>query len=310
MKVSICMCTYNGEKYIKQQLDSLIQQTKLPNEIIVFDDCSNDNTVNIIKDYKKKYSQIDWIINENKKNNGWKINFHEAINKTTGDYIFLCDQDDIWMSDKIERMIEIMQKNEEIELLTCNPIVKYEKNGKEKYGFNNNGKIEKVTKNNFLTHTAFPGCTFCFKKSMIKEFNDVWQSNFPHDAILWKIAYLKETLYQYNYYGIIWRRHESNATNKMKKTFSSENVKIHFDVVLLYKEYFKKLEKISKITHNNVKKLEDIRVMLNLREKLYKEKKIYYFLKLARYRKYYASGKAYLLDLLAVTKFNKGVGKV
>lgn len=308
MKVTVCMCTYNGETYIREQLDSLVNQTTIPNEIIVFDDCSTDNTLLIINEYVHKFSNITWIVQTNKKNKGWKINFKDAINKAVGDFIFLCDQDDIWMLDKIEKMTKIMIERKEIELLTCNPIVKYEKTGIKKYKYKSNGEIIKILKNSCLTHTALPGCTFCFKKSIIKYFNNIWQEDFPHDSLLWKIAYLRETLYSYNYYGIIWRRHETNATNKVKKQFSTENIKIHYEIILLYNKCFKALSQLPNITENNTKKIKDVIIMLDLRKVLYEKKTLFAFLKLMKYKKYYASRKAYWLDLLAITKFNEYVG--
>ena len=300
MKISICMCTYNGELYIKEQLESLINQTKLPNEIIIYDDCSSDNTINIINEYAEKIKSISWIINVNEKNMGWKSNFAEAINKASGDYIFLCDQDDIWINNKVERMIEIISNREDIELLACNQIVKLEESGEIKKKFKNDGKIEKISKDKYLTWTARPGCVFCFKRNIIEEFNKVWKSKFPHDAILWKIAYLRETLYVYNYYGIIWRRHDKNATKKNKKIFSSNNIKIHYEVIKLYEKYFDAISETSNITNRNMKKLKNVKLMIQLRKDLYETKSTKAFFRLSKYIGYYATKKAYLLDALVL----------
>ena len=76
MKISICMCTYNGEKFIREQLNSILAQTICPNEIIIFDDCSTDDTVKVIRDFINTTSFIDWKLFINKSNEGWKMNFH------------------------------------------------------------------------------------------------------------------------------------------------------------------------------------------------------------------------------------------
>lgn len=102
--VSIAMTTYNGEKFIKKQLDSIINQTYKNLEIIICDDGSIDRTIDIIKEYQKKDKRIKLYINE--KNLGFSKNFEKAISLCKGDYIALSDQDDIWELDKIETMVK------------------------------------------------------------------------------------------------------------------------------------------------------------------------------------------------------------
>lgn len=93
--VSIALCTYNGEKYIEEQLESLIHQTCQPDEIIICDDQSKDNTVNIAKSLLGSWPGA-WKVIINKKNLGYKKNFQKAISLCRGDIIFLSDQDDVW----------------------------------------------------------------------------------------------------------------------------------------------------------------------------------------------------------------------
>lgn len=97
--ISIAMPTYNGEKYLRSQLDSIYAQTMAPDEVVVVDDCSKDGTVEILKDYKKKYG-LKYYVNE--KNLGYNRNFEKAISLCSGDYIALSDQDDVWFPNKIE----------------------------------------------------------------------------------------------------------------------------------------------------------------------------------------------------------------
>ena len=99
--ISVAMCTYNGEKYIQEQLESIIYQSVPPDEIVICDDCSNDATLEIVKDILNSYDGIVQLVS-NKHNLGYRKNFEKAISLCHGDIIFLSDQDDVWSSNKIE----------------------------------------------------------------------------------------------------------------------------------------------------------------------------------------------------------------
>ncbi|WP_066055788.1 glycosyltransferase family 2 protein [Robertmurraya korlensis] len=102
-KVSIAMCTYNGEKFISEQLDSIMNQTRLPDELIVCDDRSTDRTIEIINTFKTNAPfPVKIIINEVQL--GSTKNFEKAIQHCSGDVIFLADQDDVWDFHKISIM--------------------------------------------------------------------------------------------------------------------------------------------------------------------------------------------------------------
>ncbi|MFN8250451.1 MAG: glycosyltransferase [Ferruginibacter sp.] len=101
--VSIAMCTYNGAKYLAQQLDSLLAQTYPAIEIVITDDASTDDTVQILQRYAAKHSNIRFVVNE--KNIGYNKNFEKAIGLCNGAYIAISDQDDIWEREKIEIMM-------------------------------------------------------------------------------------------------------------------------------------------------------------------------------------------------------------
>lgn len=101
--VSIALCTYNGEKHLKQQLDSILAQTYSNLEIVIVDDCSTDNTFSIASNYAEKDSRIKCFKNET--NLGFNKNFERAIGLTTGEYIAISDQDDIWLPHKIESLL-------------------------------------------------------------------------------------------------------------------------------------------------------------------------------------------------------------
>lgn len=102
--VSVAMCTYNGAQYLRPQLDSILNQSYPPSEIIIVDDNSSDDTVELLKEYADKSDLIRVYVNDF--NLGFLKNFSLAISKTSCDYVALSDQDDIWDEKHIERLIE------------------------------------------------------------------------------------------------------------------------------------------------------------------------------------------------------------
>ena len=109
MKVSVALCTYNGAPYIAEQLDSILNQTVIPDEIIICDDISGDETLKIITQYQEKYSQIKIFLNDN--NLGFIKNFEKAIQLCTQDIIIISDQDDTWEHNKVEEIIKYFEEN-------------------------------------------------------------------------------------------------------------------------------------------------------------------------------------------------------
>ena len=107
MVISVALCTYNGEKYIRQQLDSILSQTMPVDEIVIHDDRSTDSTYEILSWYASQYSQIKLI--RNIQNVGYKKNFEEALRDCNGDYIFFSDQDDVWAMDKVAESVEYLR---------------------------------------------------------------------------------------------------------------------------------------------------------------------------------------------------------
>ena len=100
--VSIVMATYNGERYLQEQLDSLARQTYPNIELIAIDDCSTDGTLDILNRYKAAHKNVTVVRNE--RNIGYQKNFEKGFLLAAGDYIAPCDQDDIWLPAKIETL--------------------------------------------------------------------------------------------------------------------------------------------------------------------------------------------------------------
>ncbi len=110
------MATYNGVKYLQEQLDSFATQTILPDELVVVDDCSTDNTIAILNNFKDK-APFKTIIIKNDKNLGSTKSFEKAATKATGDLIFFSDQDDFWKPNKIELFQKAMEQDSNIGLV-------------------------------------------------------------------------------------------------------------------------------------------------------------------------------------------------
>ncbi|MBQ6554665.1 MAG: glycosyltransferase family 2 protein, partial [Firmicutes bacterium] len=111
MKLEILAAAYNGEKFIKQQLESVLTQTYENWHMTICDDCSTDGTKTLLDEYAKKYADKISIV-YNTKNLGVKKTFFKLLSVTDADHIMFCDQDDIWNSDKIQKTLDCMLENE------------------------------------------------------------------------------------------------------------------------------------------------------------------------------------------------------
>lgn len=123
MKISVAMATYNGEKYIYEQIKSIASQSIVPDELIICDDCSSDATIDIIEKCINEFKNLCISYSINDVNVGYAQNFFRALSKASGDYIFLADQDDIWARKKVEVMMNIVRKNPDITCLSCKNII-------------------------------------------------------------------------------------------------------------------------------------------------------------------------------------------
>lgn len=230
--ISVAMTTYNGERYIKEQLESIINQTRKVDEIIIFDDCSKDKTVQIIREAIKE-TEIKIFLTVNEKNVGYIENFRRAIEKSTGDYIFLCDQDDVWMNDKVEKMLDIMEKYDIRVLFTQYDMIdskgkkinakEYRFNGEKKYG----GKeIKKISLERLVFGNIVPGCTYCFTSDIKDYYMRIIERPIIHDYSIALIGACIGKSYYYNEKTIYYRIHNSNTIGIQKKS-NKQKIKIN-----------------------------------------------------------------------------------
>ena len=108
--ISVCLTTYNGETYLRQQLESIVEQLSPGDEVIISDDGSTDETQAIVEEIKAQHEwlSIRWILNQGQ--HGYTPNFENALRNAEGEYIFLSDQDDIWLPGKVQRCVRLLQE--------------------------------------------------------------------------------------------------------------------------------------------------------------------------------------------------------
>lgn len=293
MVTSVVVTTYNGAKHIVELLDSLKNQTRHIDEVLIFDDVSNDNTKAIIEHYIRKNQLNNWTLTCNEVNLGWEKNFKNGLMAAKGDLIFPCDQDDIWHTDKVEKMAAEFEKQEDIWLLVSGYhafsddgaiVIKNQNLETKTYGL-----VKQICLNEHYYDTGRPGCTMCIRRNLLELFEDAWKEGMAHDAVLWSIACLKKHLYLYDEELIEFRRHNSNTSNSM---YHNVDYKL------------KDLKRIMSVNNWYLTTFEDNRALIknctkwcNYRYKLIHDKKLISWFKLYNYRKYYLSIRKYLGDL-------------
>ncbi|MBU1822740.1 MAG: glycosyltransferase family 2 protein [Bacteroidetes bacterium] len=120
--ISVALCTYNGEKYLPEQLESILSQTVPVNEIVVCDDGSNDATLAVLQKFASK-APFPIRVFQNEVNLGSTKNFEKCLSLCQGDYILLCDQDDRWRVDRVEKQIGYLREHPDTDAVFSNAIV-------------------------------------------------------------------------------------------------------------------------------------------------------------------------------------------
>lgn len=219
MKTTVVVATYNGEKYIKKQLISIIKQSVLPDQIVITDDGSTDNTLEIVKELKESNPSINWSILKNE-HLGFIGNYLNGLNAAKCDLVFLSDQDDQWEKDKIAKHIKIYENKEALLVHGEIDIVNLE--GKvivqNSQGYKNG--VSQLDFRKFLKKPNYPGMSLSFKNSFFKEYKsffcDYKEAIKTHDYILVMLAVLNDGAY-------------SLGESYNKRTATGENVAMNDD---------------------------------------------------------------------------------
>ncbi|MGG5208981.1 glycosyltransferase [Chryseobacterium sp. MIQD13] len=175
MTSSVALCTYNGEAYIAEQLDSILSQNLPVSEIVICDDGSTDGTLQILSGYTERYPGIIKV-HRNTENLGYVRNFEKAMGLCTGDIVLLCDQDDRWYSNKTEIITGIFQKNKEVNIV-CHNTNLFGESLKEKLTYwdieNFNPEhfknSQEIVKRLLYTGNVFPGMSMAVRNDFLKK---------------------------------------------------------------------------------------------------------------------------------------------
>lgn len=228
--ISVCVATYNGEKYIKEQIESIICQLSPVDEIVVSDDGSTDGTIAIIQSFKDDRIKIVQGPCKSKP----ALNFENALIHTKGDYIFLADQDDVWEQNKVEVMMNELKTNDLV-LSDCS-IVDKDLNAICPSYFSmlppKTGVINNIIKNHYL------GCCLAFRRNVLQVAIPFPKNVIMHDIwiglcadIYYRTAIISQPLMKYRRHG----NNESSASGKsnLPKWFRIEyRVRTLFQLIL------------------------------------------------------------------------------
>ena len=226
MKVSVCMATYNGAEYINEQIYSILKQLSYQDELIISDDGSTDNTIDIIKNIHD--NRISLFKNCKKK--GVAHHFENALSHATGEYIFLADQDDIWIDNKLSVIIKEL---ENVDCVLHNATL-IDKDGnllgddlfsiyKTRPGYFKN-----------LFRNTYVGCCMAIRKELLKYILPIPDKISMHDMWIALIAEKKGTTKILPDKLIQYRRHGNNASTTSKKSNFSFYFQLKYRLAMFY----------------------------------------------------------------------------
>jgi glycosyltransferase involved in cell wall biosynthesis len=211
--VSVCLCTYNGEKYLKPQLDSILSQSHKPDEVIVVDDCSSDNTVAILQDYANRYQGLfHYYLNET--NLGYKKNFAKAFSLCTKDIVFFADQDDLWNHHKIERVLRRFSKMPDLEAVATGIWLISKRGRRIRHYFSKHTKRKfnkaKAQWKILLKNPLIPGTALAVKRQAMQKWLPI-PSEFMHDEWFTLCASVSNHCYIMRHDLTFYRQHAEQA---------------------------------------------------------------------------------------------------
>ena len=290
-KVDILLATYNGEKYLKEQIESLLNQTYTNIQIIISDDCSTDGTRDILKSYENN-EKIKVYYQEN--NLGYVKNFEFLLKKVESDLYMLCDQDDFWKKEKVEKTVDKLQKENldlvfgDLEVVDENLNLLYPSYNKYMHLAHKIDKYHKDYKLQYL-YNCMTGCTMMSKKKFLDKILPLPTNSkyMIHDYWIGLIVSLNGKVGYLDKPYILYRQHGKNqvGTKKASQTASQldtvRNLSIDtrigtFETYVQHEEIF-----TEKLRNQNKEALEYFKMIRN--KKNFNFRKWNVFFKLYRY---------------------------
>lgn len=238
--ISIAMATYNGEKYLKEQLDSIYAQTYKNVEVIVTDDGSTDYTIKILEQYAHSHGLRYFV---NKTNLGFVKNFEKAVSLCRGEYIALSDQDDVWLPEKLSTLLQTID-NKSLAFSDATLINENKKIIAQSFAhYSNNKPLEGKPFTRLLISNFVTGCTVLFKRELLNKAHPIPAGIAYHDWWYALIASLEHGISFCNVPLNLYRQHTTNDTGAGDK--HTLYTSLH---VTPSKDYYKKRKHAAK-TH-------------------------------------------------------------
>ena len=230
--IEIVLATYNGEHYLTEQLESVLQQSYQEFQILIRDDGSTDNTVNIIKSYVEQYPEKIRLIESNTTAGGAANNFFQLMNYATAEYVMFCDQDDVWLPNKIEVMYQTMLQLEkehgnQTPILVFSDYRLVDKDLKELDFDSRNNQISeyRLDLNHLLVQNYVTGCTVMINKKLCQRvglYDEVIQM---HDWWVAIMASAMGVIYHLPQPLMLYRQHGNNCVGAVN--IKSFHYRIH-----------------------------------------------------------------------------------
>jgi glycosyltransferase involved in cell wall biosynthesis len=232
MLISVVICTYNGIDYLRQQLDSIRGQLRQPDEVLIFDDVSGDDSAQFCAEYIRSNSlENAWRLSVNPRNLGFVANFCQAIGAARGDWVALCDQDDVWTPDKLLRMEECAVQHPDARAIAgafdvidsagalCPASLHRDIVGAMQFpGGNEAQKLPNFsTDSSLLLKNFAPGCTLLVSRATCEAYLSHTRMEIPHDWELLIIAQMMDGLYYLNGPTTHYRIHDKNTIGVTRK---------------------------------------------------------------------------------------------
>lgn len=213
MSKLVCLAAYNGSKYIKDQIFSILLQLKSIDQIVIVDDCSTDNTYDIVLSIASENPQV--IVCRNDSNIGVIKSFEKALRFAKHDYVFLSDQDDVWYPNKCEHFINELSKPDVVCVLGNLDVV-YECKSLS-YKFFDKSPVLRFTVAHQFLKNDFIGCNMAFKREVLERALPFPQHISMHDFWLGVVALSMGKVSYVNSSTMMYRRHSSTVTKSRRR---------------------------------------------------------------------------------------------
>lgn len=217
--LSVCMATYNGANFVIRQLESIRHQLTDDDEIIIVDDCSTDKTVSLVNELKDKRVQV----HVNEKNIGPIKSFERALMLAKGEIIFLSDQDDVWLDNKVDTVLKKMQLTNSDIVIHDSKVVDGNLNLIDNSWNRYNNNHLKPTIFKTILKNGFSGCMMTFTSEVAKQALPFPKTIEMHDQWLALSALMnKKKVTMIDDVLMLFVRHGGNATSITKRSFSEQ----------------------------------------------------------------------------------------